>query len=388
MSQRRIPDLSGLWANSEARFALRFLNINESYQDVLATRIKECAPYTRIKKENGPSIEQIKEALKEINPIIFSESYRQPRRQHRCFGTYETYKLEGYQFNQVCKAIYKMVCLKRVLMRDEIQKIAYCSNKNWSEVVTYINRVLPQSEPVDPFDYEPIEEIPNVEEISMQEIERVRRNVENRRIPDLMYEPAPAEIEEISEMRRPDWADQMLIQHQSLNNPRNRAERRQHLQPENYIERADRESSPLISEEQQIVNQARTLRLINYSSVYQRGLEAIAERNLREQMQTADGMTLYPPGITIEERGPANRGIGGNTGYEIVSDMGNGMYEVSTPIAISQTSAPNGLLYDTTVQPVNVSTWESIVVPPLAITEDNHDTENNDEDNFFHNDVL
>lgn len=186
-------DLSGLWDNPHGFFTLRYQDLNEEKRTQLATRIKLVAPQSKIRSLYGPEIEDIKQTLFEINPIIFSENqeanngYRvQPINSCRRFNTLSIIALGSYRFRELCQAIYKINCVKRNLTENEIRNIADLSSQNYTEVTSYLEARLPRNA------NRTIEErISLIQDIGIEDIRNARERAESNgadNIPDGMYD--------------------------------------------------------------------------------------------------------------------------------------------------------------------------------------------------------
>lgn len=120
MTQKKINlDLSTLWENPENYFTVRFNDINEKSKENLAQRIKMLAPQYNIRKESGPSTALIYQVLSEINPIIFSET-TSSNIWDTPFGRSSSRTLTGYYFTKLCQIIYKTLCTKKGLKREDL----------------------------------------------------------------------------------------------------------------------------------------------------------------------------------------------------------------------------------------------------------------------------
>lgn len=196
MITRRLNiDLSPLWSDRDGRYTLRFLDTNLQMQAILAKRIKETSPIVTVRRERGPTIEQIHLSLKLINPIIFAEAINRGRNNsHSNFGTYETHQISGYWFKELCRAIYYLDCIKKTLGRYELNHIARLTNRDWSYVEQFVDQRVGRV--IGPTNTQ--ERIP-LEPIGLEDIERARRNSEsngtNNPIPVAMR--APETIDEL-----------------------------------------------------------------------------------------------------------------------------------------------------------------------------------------------
>lgn len=168
MSRNRINiNMEILWENRYNRFIVRYRDINQNLQEILAQRIKKT---TKLKKVKKLEIEKIKEALEEINPIIFSEYFateirEEPWRERTHFSKYCTHTIDGNNFNKLCSAIY-WITNDIELTKDKIQEIIYLSYKNFQDIINITQNIQEETNPQ------------ITEEIGMQEITRARENAE------------------------------------------------------------------------------------------------------------------------------------------------------------------------------------------------------------------
>lgn len=177
MTERKLPiNLEGLWNNPNELFTVRYKDINSTLQTILAKKIKQLAKQYTIRKANGPTPEIIKEALQEINPIIFSEHEEDSHwyREHRTFGTYAATYLAGYRFQKLCQAIYFLTCRKKALTPHQIMKIAMLTTLDWTTTEIYINQRLNINTE------EENERITPIEDIGIEDIHRAGQNVTNQ----------------------------------------------------------------------------------------------------------------------------------------------------------------------------------------------------------------
>lgn len=186
MRERKLKiNLEGLWDNSNQSFTVRYKDINLTSQHLLAKRIKETAIQSSIRKENGPNIPTIQEALNEINPIIFSEYTGEWYRGRKAFGKNVATYLAGYHFKSVCEAVYLTTCRKKELTSQQIIKIARSSMRDWETVENYVNSrlsIIPEED----------ERITPIEDIGIEDIRRAREQTQNRpnnrnRIPEATF---------------------------------------------------------------------------------------------------------------------------------------------------------------------------------------------------------
>lgn len=181
-------NISELW-QTENKFTLRFRDISEEQKTKLSTRIKLTAPYYTIRKERGPTIEDIKNTLTEFNPIIFAEgqAYGNDRQSYKNFGVYVIRSMSGYYFKEICRSIYCLKCLKRKLKRREYSGILRTTTSSWTAIDVILDRN--RIENIGPNN--PISSAPQNIEIGMTDLENIRRNIENQgytNVPRGMYQ--------------------------------------------------------------------------------------------------------------------------------------------------------------------------------------------------------
>lgn len=177
MTQNKINmDLSTLWENPENLFTVRYNDISEQMKQNLVQRIKILAPQYRIRKENGPSLPLIHQVLGEMNPIIFSEADRDNEDGY-CYSRFSRYSnqsIDGYNFNILCQLIYRTLCTKKGLGRDDYHRIAHLTNANRTKVRRFLDtfagrnlgnnqRLIQNEQRLQPID------------IGMRELEEARR---------------------------------------------------------------------------------------------------------------------------------------------------------------------------------------------------------------------
>lgn len=132
MSIRKIPaNFEELWANPNNKFILRYKNIDEQYQKILAKRIKETTNLITLRRSVGPTAEEIHELLLEINPIIFAEAY-DSRNEPYAFSKNNTYGINGWIYKRLCQGIYKALCKRRPMDTGEIEQLAYTIQPSYS----------------------------------------------------------------------------------------------------------------------------------------------------------------------------------------------------------------------------------------------------------------
>lgn len=191
-------DLSPLWNEQTEKFTVRFQDINEKEQKRLAQRIKDVAKQTKVRKIAGPTVQIIHETLMEINPIIFSEynqnNHYRTVQGYRVFNINNSRALNGFWFNQLCQSVYLINCVKRDLLKTEIQNVAYLTCQDWDKVIHYIDQNYRIRDP------EETERRNIIEEIGMEDIQIARRRAEDNganRIPTGVFEEPHNEIDEI-----------------------------------------------------------------------------------------------------------------------------------------------------------------------------------------------
>lgn len=189
-------NLEELWDNPNEYFTVRYKDINIIQQKILSKRIKICAQQETLRRESGPTIEKIEQALNEINPIIFSENMRSDTRWcrgHQRFGVNMASSIVGYQFNKLCQAIYWLTCRKKALTIDQVNLIASTTCRDWERVHTYVNQRLgiisPETTRENP--------ITEVEELGLEDIHRAAQNVPEQYNPRELTTPDPNYDEEI-----------------------------------------------------------------------------------------------------------------------------------------------------------------------------------------------
>lgn len=189
-------NLEELWDNPNEYFTVRYKDINIIQQKILSKRIKICAQQETLRRESGPTIEKIEQALNEINPIIFSENMGSDTRWcrgHQRFGVNMASSIVGYQFNKLCQAIYWLTCRKKALTIDQVNLIASTTCKDWERVHTYVNQRLgiisPETTRENP--------ITEVEELGLEDIHRAAQNVPEQYNPRELTTPDPNYDEEI-----------------------------------------------------------------------------------------------------------------------------------------------------------------------------------------------
>ena len=178
-NQRLNINISSLWENPENKFILRYRDISNDMQIILAKRIKTIAPQWSIRRETGPTIEQIKNTLAEINPIIFGENTRNPRygNSYRSFNVLDANYIAGWVFHSLCQAIYKILCVKRRLNSDEIHSIIYLITRDRNITRSIIDEYYGTIHST----REQPPELPTVEELGLEEISNIRECLANNR---------------------------------------------------------------------------------------------------------------------------------------------------------------------------------------------------------------
>lgn len=194
----KIPfDLEPLRSNQLGKFTLRFLDINEQQKNLLALRIKQTARQWNIRNEinEKSTVDKIYQALKEINPIIFSENTNPyiSAGSYRNFGSFDTQTLSGWYYKRLCEAIYQMICIKRPLKRDELDRIAQLTCRDTPFAHRFVDeRYIPTGRESNQ------SQSTSIPEIGLNEMEDIRRRAENNgadNIPMSMYDSNEAENE-------------------------------------------------------------------------------------------------------------------------------------------------------------------------------------------------
>lgn len=174
MSNTKIKiNISKLWIPTD-KFTVRYRDINALNQNLLAKRIKEIAPQSRLR--NNTTIEQIQEVLLEINPIIFGEETVERYYSNKTFNKNNANSLSGWAFRQLCKSIYKALCLKRNLTRNEKITIINLTTGNYRITRTFIEETMPAGRITE----DAPQPLPRVEELGLNEIEQLTDRLQHR----------------------------------------------------------------------------------------------------------------------------------------------------------------------------------------------------------------
>lgn len=174
MRERKLPiSLEGLWDNPNQLFTVRYKDINERNQKILAQRIKTTAKQRSLRRENGPTVEKIEEVLDEINPVIFSEMQRRIDwyRGHQVFGISPAVYIAGYRYEALCQAVYLLTCRKKSLNIAQITRIARLTFEDREVVTQYVESRLGLLD-------EEGERVTPIEEIGIDDIARARERAE------------------------------------------------------------------------------------------------------------------------------------------------------------------------------------------------------------------
>lgn len=187
-------DLSEFWTYPEDKFIIRFLDLKDRNKLTLATRIKNTASQYRIRKPSGPTIIEIIQTLKELNPIIFSENLIPSQRISKQFSRIEIQTLSGWEFRTICKSIYKIDCLKKELNKIELRNIIFITmaTDTNNNVTRFLNNF---------FGNQIIEEPRTtiIEEIGMIDIAQARsRHGQNTEIPEEIRETTEENRNEVN----------------------------------------------------------------------------------------------------------------------------------------------------------------------------------------------
>lgn len=208
MTERKLKiNLEGLWENPDELFTIRYKDINTKYQQILAKRIKAIAPQIKLKAQ---TLENIEQALHEINPIIFSEYQRNNGwyRGHQKFGVNTAIYIAGYRFRSLCQAIYLTTCRKKALTTNHLYQITRLTHDDWGIIETYVNQRLGITEE--------IETITPIENLGIEDIQRAGQNVNRNNTitrneevtPDENYDTTPTEENQPGdplEHQPPEW---------------------------------------------------------------------------------------------------------------------------------------------------------------------------------------
>lgn len=208
-------DISPFWANPNRKFIVRFQDLQEKEQLIFTERIKKHAIQKRIKADNGPTLNDINETLKEINPIIFSQDLH-IFTSGNPFNQSNIQSMSGWYFKRLCEAIYKIDCLKKPLNRQDLSRIISLSATRCSfdDFETFLNS-----------NYNNIEEartpLLSIADIGMEEIANSRRNIQNN-IPVEIREASPLlTLDENTNEDEDDEYDFSFLVDNSTNEPLN-----------------------------------------------------------------------------------------------------------------------------------------------------------------------
>jgi len=166
-------DISSLWRDQEDRFTLRFNDISENQQQKLAERIKICAYQYRLSKLGGPTIEEIKTILKQINIFIFKEGSYRTVNPHKSFSYYAAQTINGWHFKNLSRAVFLLLCMKRKLKKREIEIILRTVTTNYPEVCRLLEENLLETT-------QETRETIEIPEIGIEEMGNIRARVEER----------------------------------------------------------------------------------------------------------------------------------------------------------------------------------------------------------------
>ena len=161
---------------------------------MLARRIKEVSPILTVRRERGPTTEEIHTTLKLINPIIFAENFHgRSRNQWSSFGRPNVRTAAGYMFKQICKAIFILHCRKTPVTRRQIMEIANLTCQNYQEYERYLDRHWTSQIPREIRLRTAEQPLPS-QEVGIEEIEFARIRAESNganSIPSIMHAIEP-----------------------------------------------------------------------------------------------------------------------------------------------------------------------------------------------------
>lgn len=214
-------NLDPIRVNPQGKFIIRFSDTNEQTKNLLTTRIKETATQRSIRMatdHGGPTLEQIYQALKSINPIIFAENISNTyisSNASQNFGIFRTYTLTSYYYTKLCQAIYQIVCIKRPLKKTEMQRIAFltCGNNRLAD--TYVRNNF-----IEQVNENNNQELTTIPEMGLEDMERIRHTAEINgagNIPRGMLNYEPEEEEIVREPSTPD-EDLSLLEEDEASN--------------------------------------------------------------------------------------------------------------------------------------------------------------------------
>lgn len=111
--QRKLKvDASSLWDEPANQFILRFNDLSEAKQNKFAERLKLTSRYSRIRLPNSPQVEEIKNFIKEINPVLYAEG-KNTNLYWRRWNVFNVHSLSGWYHKNLNKMIYRFLCLKK-----------------------------------------------------------------------------------------------------------------------------------------------------------------------------------------------------------------------------------------------------------------------------------
>ena len=174
-------DLNLLRDNPTSKAIIRFSDLSDRLKTTFALRIKETSTVYKLRGFPDEST-KIREALTDIDPIIFSENIAHTyyhRDAHQNFNIFNVHSIQGYKFRKLCSAIYHLICLRRPLRKEEMEIMAFLTCGDWRRAQEFMERNFINHEAP------PIEEMSMVrrepmQEFGLEDMERVRRATEER----------------------------------------------------------------------------------------------------------------------------------------------------------------------------------------------------------------
>lgn len=174
-------DLNLLRDNPTSKAIIRFSDLSDRLKTTFALRIKETSTVYKLRRYPDDS-PKIFDALKDIDPIIFSENIAHTyynRESHQNFNIFNVHSIQGYNFKKLCSAIYHLICLRRPLRKKEMEIMAFLTCGDWRRAQEFMERNFINHEPAPVEDLMMVRREP-MQEFGLEEMERVRRATEER----------------------------------------------------------------------------------------------------------------------------------------------------------------------------------------------------------------
>jgi len=182
-------DLSTLWTKPINKFVLRHNDLSEEKKEEFLISLKSAATQSTIRYANPEKTIKIKEVLKEINPIIFSEKEDNNNwRNSKRYNNNRTKNIASYNFNRLCSYIYRIIFLKKELNNEMLRKLVYLTSNSWDKATQFIiENHLDENNPIE----EEQERINRINDIGLSDIEEASRSaIRNgaNNLPDIINE--------------------------------------------------------------------------------------------------------------------------------------------------------------------------------------------------------